>query len=265
MNDTGLVRQVYDTVAGYEQLGNEVFEADGGTFVRNRAFPRRHVANHVTPISSATPAAIDRLFQRVEQEFAGFRHRRFNVNPFTPPACAARLTLGEWQVGEYVQLLLEGDLPVRSQAADIRPVQDDADWAAYRSLEDAEWKESVDKQRKPFDPTLTAEFVASKRAKCPAARHWIAYAGGVACAYGSSWSGRSGVGIVEDLFTHPAYRHRGMATAIIAHGVAAARREGAGPIVIGAAVDDTPKHMYAALGFRPLLVTRTYTRVLRAT
>ena len=46
--------------------------------------------------------------------------------------------------------------------------------------------------------------------------------------------------------------------ALIHRCVADARERGAGPIVIVAGPDDTPKNMYAALGFRPVAVTRHY-------
>lgn len=68
--------------------------------------------------------------------------------------------------------------------------------------------------------------------------------------------------MVEDLFTHPDYRHRGIATALIARGVADARARGAGPVIIGADPTDTPMRMYAALGFRPIIVVRHYLRRL---
>ena len=48
---------------------------------------------------------------------------------------------------------------------------------------------------------------------------------------------------------------RGIATALIAHAVGDARNRGAGPVLIGADPDDTPKHMYAAMGFRPFCLT----------
>jgi predicted GNAT family acetyltransferase len=68
----------------------------------------------------------------------------------------------------------------------------------------------------------------------------------------------NGIGQVEDLFTHPDFRHRGIATALIAHCVADARARGAGPVLITADPLDTPKQMYAAMGFRPFSVTRNY-------
>ena len=68
------------------------------------------------------------------------------------------------------------------------------------------------------------------------------------CAFFSSWPGVGGIGEVEDLFTVPASRHRGLATALIGHAVDDARRWGAGPVLMGAVADDTPKSMHAALG-----------------
>ncbi len=98
----------------------------------------------------------------------------------------------------------------------------------------------------------------SRQAKSPPARHWLACVDGEPRAYLSSWGGVDGVGMVEDLFTHPDFRHRGLATALIHHCVSEARKEGAGPVVIGADPKDTPKRMYAALGFHPVAVKREY-------
>jgi hypothetical protein len=38
------------------------------------------------------------------------------------------------------------------------------------------------------------------------------------------------------------------------------RPRGAGPVLIGARANDTPKQMYAALGFRPLCIQRSYVK-----
>ena len=54
------------------------------------------------------------------------------------------------------------------------------------------------------------------------------------------------------------------ARALIHHGVAEARRDGARPVVIVADPADTPKRMYATLGFRPVAVKRDYLKRLGA-
>jgi predicted N-acetyltransferase YhbS len=63
---------------------------------------------------------------------------------------------------------------------------------------------------------------------------------------------------VEDLFVDEAYRHRGLATSLIHHCVRKRREAGAGPVVIVADPTDTPKRMYAAMGFAPVAVSRGY-------
>ena len=90
----------------------------------------------------------------------------------------------------------------------------------------------------------------------------MAYVDGQPRAYLASWEGLDGVGQVEDLFTHPEFRHRGLATALIHHCVADCRAHGAGPVVIVADTADTPKRMYAAMGFRPVATSRTYWKKL---
>ena len=61
-----------------------------------------------------------------------------------------------------------------------------------------------------------------------------------------------------------AHRHRGIASALIAHCVQDARERGARPAVIGADPTDTPMRMYAAMGFRPLFMKLNYVRRLTA-
>jgi GNAT superfamily N-acetyltransferase len=100
--------------------------------------------------------------------------------------------------------------------------------------------------------------VAAKRVKAPDLRFWLARVDDTDAAFFSSWPGPEGVGIVEDLFTRPEFRRRGIATALIAHSVADARERGAGPVAISARVNDSPKYMYAALGFRPSCISRSY-------
>ena len=78
----------------------------------------------------------------------------------------------------------------------------------------------------------------------------------------SSGAGIDGVGQVEDLFTLQKFRKRGIARALIHHCVAGARAKGAGPVIIAADPKDTPKRIYAGMGFRPMAVQSHYTKHL---
>jgi GNAT superfamily N-acetyltransferase len=103
---------------------------------------------------------------------------------------------------------------------------------------------------------------AAHRRKQPPVEFWLAYEGERAIGYFNAWEGVGGMGQVEDLFVHPDYRKRGVATALIHHCVARARAKGAGPVVIVADPTDTPKNVYARLGFRPVAVVSHYLKRL---
>ena len=54
------------------------------------------------------------------------------------------------------------------------------------------------------------------------------------------------------------YFYDARGSALFDHGIADVRAQGVGPVIISADPDDSPKRMYAALGFRPLVIEREY-------
>jgi GNAT superfamily N-acetyltransferase len=255
---TDLIRRALDVNQALLALGCERFEADGAAFVRNRSVPEIRDANHATHVEASTPDEIERLLARAEREFAGVPHRRFDVDFATPPAFEARLALEGYQRIDALVMLLEGDLTGEAKPHDIRPVDSDPAWEAYAALHAIDWREYEERSDEPESPSVAAAMYRSRRAKSPPVRYWLAYVDGEPRAYFSSWEGPDGVGQVEDLFAHPDFRHRGLATALIHRCVADCRERGAGPVVIVADPDDTPKRMYAAMGFRPVAIKRSY-------
>jgi GNAT superfamily N-acetyltransferase len=253
---------VVATLLGYFELGNEVEAGDGVRWVRNPACAEIYDANHGSAVRAATPAQIDAVLREADDRYAGLAHRTYKVDPGTPTAFEARLLLDGYQGEAELQLLLTGDLRADARPVDIRPVETPADWASVARLTRRDHEEEATKEhRPPYRSSVTTAMVATKRAKAPALRFFLATDDdGEDCAFFSSWPGIDGVGKVEDLFTAPEHRRKGIATALIAHAVDDARRRGAGPVLIGADPTDTPKDMYAALGFTPACVLRSYTK-----
>lgn len=239
-------------------LGHEVFPADGASFVRDLRFPRVYDANHIADVTAATPDEIERLLARADVEFAHCAHRRYHSDFTTPPEFETRLLFAGYAVTLSLVMVLEGDLRGTPNPCDIRPVNSDAAWEAFFALNKHDWDEHTVRTGASRDESVGQDLARTQVLKTPPVRYWLAYADGEARGYFNSWQGADGVGQVENLFVQAEYRHRGLATALIHHCVGDARAHGAGPVVIVADASDTPREMYAAMGFRPVAVKREY-------
>jgi GNAT superfamily N-acetyltransferase len=260
-----LIVQALDVNAANMTLGCERFEGENAIFVRNREAPDIYDANHVRNVTASTQEEIDRLLARAEREYAGIGHRRFDVDFRTPPAFVARLALEGYERSDALVMLLEGGLAGAAAEHDIRAIRSEADWQAYAALHAVDWREYREKVKQPEQPEIGERMWGVNRRQQPPVQYWIAYVEGKPAAYFNSWAGIGGVGQVENLFTHPDFRHRGLATALIHHCVADCRRKGAGPIVITADPTDTPKNRYATMGFRPVAIYSHYLKKLTFT
>jgi len=258
-----LTRRALVTDYGWMALSNERFAADGATFIRNSSLPLIRDANQVIGVTASTPDAIDALLARADREYAASPHRQFRLDFTAAPEFEARLALEGYERKDTMVMLLEGELAGAAKPHDVRPVESEADWQAYASLHEIDWREYADTIPGGADMAVAEQMVRTRRAKSPPVRYWLAYLSGEPRAYLASWEGLDGVGQVEDLFTHPEFRHRGLAAALIHHCVADCRAHGAGPVVIAADTTDTPKRMYAAMGFRPIAISRTYWKDLK--
>jgi GNAT superfamily N-acetyltransferase len=231
--------------------------------VRDRRLPDIWEANRITAVTAASDEAIDRVLARAEREYADFGHRRFDVDFTTPPAFEARLALDGYRAREFLVMVLDGDWQGRAAAADVRPCAEASAWAAFDALKRDDWRESA-RRLGLQEGSVGGQMVDGHRRRCPPARYWLAWSAGEPRGFLSSWEGTDGVGQVEDLYVHPDARGRGLAAALIRHGVEDCRRTGAGPIVIVADAADTPRLAYARMGFRPVAVTRAYLRPVPA-
>ena len=263
MSGTELLRRVCDARAAYNELGNAVIAEPRARFVRNPATPLVHDANVTSWVRAEADDEIDAVLARADELYAGLRHRKVMLDPGTPAAFEARLALEGYEPNPHVELVLEGDLLRTPPPVGMRPVEAESDWRSLAALWRLDHDEEAAKgHHDPWPPEVTEQMVVGKRLKAPDLRFWLARVDGSDAAFFSSWPGSDGLGIVEDLFTRPELRGRGIATALIAHCVADARVRGAGPVAISARTWDTPKHMYAALGFRPVGISRSYMRTV---
>jgi GNAT superfamily N-acetyltransferase len=257
-----LLARAYETELAWTALGHELRRGKHFVFVREPRAPAVYDANFAALPRAETPAEVDAAIAELEAEFAATEHRQVFWDPATSLPFEARLQLDDYVAHDELVLVLEGALSARRTDVEIRPALRDADWDAITELC---WQDHQEEVKKGFHGawprSITEQVVACKRWKAPAVRFFVARVDGVDCGFFSGFPGENGVGMVEDLYTRDDFRGRGVASALIAACVDHARARGAGPVLIGARPDDTPKQMYAAMGFRPLCVKRAYLRV----
>lgn len=253
-----LTQRAFTTDHGFMALGHSTFEAEGASFVRDPAHPDVYDANHVRAVRTATPEGVARLLERADREFAHSPQRLVRIDPDTPAVVEAELVLRGYRRSATVFLLLDGALAGPAPAHDVRPIGDEPGWAVQARLKQSDWDEIAASKGLRDAAHIGGQLARVDRAKCPPAVWWLAHVEGRPCGYVASFVGPVGMGQVEDLYVAPDVRRRGIATALIHRAVADCRTRGAGPVLICADVDDTPKRMYAALGFRPLAVEQKY-------
>jgi ribosomal protein S18 acetylase RimI-like enzyme len=247
-------------------LGNETVADPLGWFVVNPGRPDIHAANHLRAPRATTPAEVDGLLARADERLAACAHRLVVCDPHTPPVVDARLALDGYDEHVEVELVLTGPVALRPSPTDLRirpvAVDDDGGWAVLARMTRSDHLEQCARRGDPpYAEEVSAGLVADRRAKSPRLRTWLASIDGVDVAHVSSLAGEHDLGMVEDLYTIPEARNRGIGAALVAHAVDRIRADGGDAVLIGARPDDRPVHLYRSLGFEPLYLERSYLRV----
>lgn len=261
-HEAGLVRQhrgmdvdeqaVARAVQGFWSLGARVRELRGGAVLRNDAAPDHPLGNFLFRVRARSEAELDALLVQAAP------CRRIVLDRETPSVVEARLVLDDWTPDRVLQLVLPRSAAVPAPAERPRRV-DDADWQAVLDLFRIDHLEEDERmQRTPRSVDETRSAVLLRRSLGPSVDYFLAGAYGRAIGCIAVGVGDDGIALIEDVFVHPDERGRGVATEMLRFAVQHARSRGAGPVIIGADADDTPKRLYARLGFRPTSVVRSY-------
>lgn len=241
-------------------LGHEVIDTPYGRIVASVAHPDVWDANHADAITAERPDEIEALFASMDRHLAHSSWRVVHTDPFTPEPFAARLALdGYVEQQAVIQMVLDRQLHA-APGSDIAPITTEAEWGALAALVRRDHEEGARTGGAVLSADVTDAIVAGYRAKDGPYRFHLARIGGEAVAYGAMAKAPSGAGMIEDLFTLPAYRQRGMASAMIAHFSALLEAQGCVCVFLGALVGEQARHLYAKLGFRPIMLTRCWVR-----
>jgi len=248
--------------AWHRAFGNAVFETALATFVVNEAHPCIWSANHVSRVRASTRPEIEAVLAEMESRFAHCRHRVVFTDEFTPPAFVARLSFAGYreQTPVIQMALLEELTPTTSADVTLRPVGRESDWQRLRGLVEADFNEGLRAGRKSMPPEVVSGLFEGYKRKRQVAQFFIAEAGEFPCAYGSAVECPNKIGLLEDFFTLPSFRQRGIASTLLGQCVGRLRERGCRSVFIGALATESAKHLYAELGFTPLMISREWVK-----
>lgn len=241
-------------------LGGEVIEGDLFTAVRDNG--RRSVwdLNRVFDIKASKSADIDSLLITSESLYQRQGYTYFSVSPFTPPSFIARLAMEDYkELTPVVQMVLSGALNGgRTEGFEMAPVISEADWGVLFKLVRQDHIEGARSQGTKLDEVVTAGIVDGYRRRAGPCQFFIARINDTICGYGSATTCPNGIGMIEDLFTAPVFRRRGVGSSLISGCTDYLRSRGATDFLIGSLISEPPKHLYRKLGFLPVCLTRAF-------
>ncbi|WP_371418408.1 GNAT family N-acetyltransferase [Methylocapsa sp. S129] len=142
----------------------------------------------------------------------------------------------------------------------LHAVNTDADWANLNRLVEINFEEGLRAGRTRLPEDVVRGIVDGYRRKSRIAQFFIAETSREPCAYGSAIVCPNDLGMLEDFFTLPQCRGRGIASAIVGHCVGHCRSKGSSSVFIGARATERAKHLYARLGFKPLMISREWVK-----
>nr|WP_321361929.1 GNAT family N-acetyltransferase [uncultured Hyphomonas sp.] len=255
-----LARRACGSYQFHATIGMEVSAESFCSSLQDLERPDVWDRNRIIDIAAHSGAEIDQMmaFASSRANLVGYSY--IFATPFTAPAVIARLLLDDYQEQTpVIQMVLQDELAAnRPSEVSIQPVSTDRDWHLLHELVRADHAEGARTQGHILEAHVTRGIVEGYRRKAGPCQFFLASIDTVICAYGSATIAPTGMGMVEDLFTLPAYRRRGVATSLISACVDHLRQDICEDILIGSLATEPPKELYRKMGFQPVCVTRSF-------
>jgi GNAT superfamily N-acetyltransferase len=256
-----LARALGEAYRWQRQLGASVRAERFCYIVADPAHPDVWDVNHADAVAAETDLETESVFAAMDAHLAHTAWRVVHTDCFTSDAFLARLAFDDFiERPATILMALSGALADRGADITLKPVFGDADWDALLPLVVANHAERQSVDDLGLTPEFSRMMTETYRMKSPAYAFHLVMEDDRPVAYGACAAAPNGVGVIEDLFTLQDARHRGVARGMIAALVDRLRIAGCRTIFLGAEADDSPKRLYARLGFRPVTLARTWVR-----
>jgi GNAT superfamily N-acetyltransferase len=238
--------------AMFERAATRVVALDWGTALFHDRLPRHPDLNTVRVEVPAPELDADRLHGAVERLQRPLAHRRVEVfDPATAGAVEAGMLAHGYERGHSVLMGWDGDSP---------PVEPAIEEVPYRMVESLrrEWLEADWTDRAPEAVAQGIEGDREIFAATPT-RAFASFDRGRPVAYGLLLD-LGAAGLVEDVYTTPDARGRGLGGAVVHRLVWESRRGGHEDTVLATPVDGAARALYRRLGFAELGTVHRFLR-----
>lgn len=238
----------------------------GGFVFRHPALASVYYLNHLVltaPLAAGTDA--EAIAELAERYLGDLGHRHVVIEDADAgERVAAKLIDDGWERSRTLFMAFAADPARALRDPRAREISGDE----LRALQLASYEREYPSPRFAAElPAQLADAQRTLRAATPARGFAAGENGGLQsnCTLFLDPDGTGGrVAMVEEVGTHPEYRERGLATAVVSAAIRTAGEWGADLIVVPADADDWPQLLYAKLGFVPVGKQVSFTRRLRA-
>lgn len=244
----------------FRLLGKTPVIDRGAIVVTDPSHPNVWDANFALAEPGADP---DAVIAALDRAMPWSKWRVIVADALTDPAMVATLGFeGFEQAGPLIEMLASESASSLQAVAPVtlRRATPDEHWSAFERLVRADHREGL--RTGPYTAEVSDGLLATMRTRSRLCRYSIIALDGVDVGYGLSTICPNGLGIIDELFTLPGWRGRGVMSAFIVVVDRELRQTGCDGVFLDAFADDRPRLLYARLGFRPVAITCRWTRKL---
>ncbi|MBY0521181.1 MAG: GNAT family N-acetyltransferase [Sphingomonas sp.] len=244
----------------FRLCGYGPIETPDATIVATPADPDVWDANFALDKPGADPAA---LIAALDAAMPHSRWRIVYADVLTDPGTLAALALAGFTPGPpIIEMHAAGDIrpPHPPPPITLHTVETDDDWAAMTTLVQIDHSEG--KRTGLISEAVSDGLIAAMRDRVPAGSYALIRLDGAPVGYGLMLACPGRLGLLENLFTLPEARGRGVMSAFIVEAAARLRAQGCDGIFLDALSEESAKHLYARLGFQPVALTHRWSRCI---
>lgn len=240
----------------FRRQGHAAIEQDGVTLVATPEHPDTWDANWACARSDVSAAT---LMGMLDRHMGHTPWRVAHVDALTGPAVEAGLALADFRAESSLIEMLAREIAAPLPVPDItlRAVGP-GDWDDLEALVQVDLREG--KRTGEHDESVAAGLLDGMRRRLGPCTYWLLFKAEAPVGYGMTAICPNGLGLIENLFTLPAQRGRGVMSAFIVEAARRLRAAGCDAVFLDAHAHDTPKRLYARLGFLPVAMARTWVK-----